>query len=303
MSEPSGAAGPVESDPQPHSSESDPVVPSAEEQPGSWRTTKHKSVLRDFWAGLNSVEFGDRIILFGAALLLSVLPLIILLNALASQRIDDDISQHLGLSSRGSKVIEGLFRHTTLTFNLGVLISIALSLAGTIAVARSVQIIYERAYDVAPARGARNLLRCIVWVAVTAAIFILDSVFGVSQEADRVRPEVIGLVTFLGFALFFWWGPHFLLGGRVPWRSVFPTAIVTSLFWVGLGVFASFYFSSTVISDSDTYGTVGVVFTLTTWFIAMGAVFVLGAVIGVMWLKRAPLQRRRARERDADRPR
>jgi uncharacterized BrkB/YihY/UPF0761 family membrane protein len=84
---------------------------------------------------------------------------------------------------------------------------------------------------------------------------------------------------------------------------VFPTAIATSLFWVGLGVFASVYFSSTVISDSNTYGTVGVVFTLTTWFIAMGAVFVLGAVIGVMWLKRAPLQRRRAREPDGDRPR
>jgi membrane protein len=282
-------------DPHPSSPETDPDEEDTEDHPRSWRTTEHKSVLKDLVSGLGTVEFGDRILLFGAALLLSVLPLIILLNALASQRVDDDIAKHLGLDSHGSKIIEGLFRHTTVTFNLGVLISLALSLAGTVAVARSVQVIYEKAFDLPPVRGPSNLMRSLVWVVVTAGLFTADSAFGVSQGHDPVGPEVLGLVTFVAFTLFFWWGTHFLLGGRESWRNVLPVGVATSLFWIGLGVFASIYFSSTVVSDSGTYGTIGVVFTLTTWFIAMGAVLTIGAVVGVLWLKRAPLRSRRPR--------
>jgi membrane protein len=53
---------------------------------------------------------------------------------------------------------------------------------------------------------------------------------------------------------------------------------------MGLGVLASVYFSSTVVSDGRLYGTIGVVFTLVTWFIAIGAVLTLGAVVGLVWL-------------------
>jgi membrane protein len=57
--------------------------------------------------------------------------------------------------------------------------------------------------------------------------------------------------------------------------------MLTALFWLGLELFSSVYFSATIISDSRLYGTIGVVFSLLTWFIAIGAVVVLGAVGGV----------------------
>lgn len=96
---------------------------------------------------LGAVEFGDRIILFGAALLLSVLPLIILLSALASQRVDDDIARHLVLGREGTRIVEGLFRRASVSFNLGIFVSLLLSFAGTIAVARSARVTYERTFD------------------------------------------------------------------------------------------------------------------------------------------------------------
>jgi membrane protein len=93
-----------------------------------------------------------------------------------------------------------------------------------------------------------------------------------------------------------------LLGGRASWREVRPAAIATALFWIGLGVFAAFYFSSTIVDDSKTYGTIGVTFTLVTWFIAMGAVLTLGAVAGSVWAKRrhAGVSQRRADQRLSD---
>ena len=41
--------------------------------------------------------------------------------------------------------------------------------------------------------------------------------------------------------------------------------------------------SPLLISDSHTYGTIGVVFTLITWFFLIGGIIVLGAVFGAAW--------------------
>jgi hypothetical protein len=122
--------------------------------------------------------------MFGAALLWSALPLIILLSSLANERIDDDLSRHIGLNGQGAHIVHSLFRGT---------------------------------------------------------------------PAHAVEP-------ILTFALF-----------------------------------SSVYFSPILISDSRTYGTIGVVFTLLTWFFLIGGVVVLGAVLGATWQAHSDGRRRRLR--------
>jgi len=91
--------------------------------------------------------------------------------------------------------------------------------------------------------------------------------------------------------LFFWWSMHLLLAGQVGWRPLVFPAVLSAVFWLGLEVFSAFYFSSTITSDSNLYGTVGVVFSLLTWFMAIALVVVLGALVGHVWQER--LSRRR----------
>jgi len=50
------------------------------------------SVAQSFVRQLRELDFASQATLFGAGLLVSVLPFVILLSAFASQRIDDDIS-------------------------------------------------------------------------------------------------------------------------------------------------------------------------------------------------------------------
>jgi membrane protein len=244
------------------------------------------SFAQELFHGLGDVDFGDRTLIFGASMLLSVLPLIIVLSAFASHRIQDDIAQHLGLSHQGARIIDGLFHASVTSFNLAILIGLVLSFAGSIAVARSVQTIYERAFGQPHAVGAQGLLRSVVWMLAMGGVLIGDGAVGKTLRDGPAGPLVIGMVEFVGFTAFFWWSIHFLLGGRESWRHTRPAAIATALFWIGLGVFAGFYFSSTIVSDSKTYGTIGVTFTLVTWFIAMGAVLTLGAVVGAVWQRR-----------------
>jgi membrane protein len=245
---------------------------------GSWA--------QDLVKGLGAVEFGNQIIVFGASFLLSVLPLIILLNAFASSRVDDNIAIRLGLNGKAAHVIDGLFTKSHVGFNLGVAVSLALSLAGTIAVARSVQLLYQRIFDHPDFRGWRNVLRCLVWVGAAALEIYVDALVSRPLRDFPAGRVWLGLGNLVIVTVFFWWGLHFLLRGRESWRRLFPAALATGVFWVGLGAFASIYFGSTVVSDSHLYGLIGVVFTLATWFIAMGAVITLGAVVGQIWLNR-----------------
>ncbi len=236
--------------------------------------------------GLGAAEFGGQIILFGASFLLTVLPLIILLGAFANSRVDDNIATRLGLNREGAHLVDTLFRNSHPTFTFGIIVSLALSLAGTIAVARSVQRLYVRIFNQPDVRGWSNVLRCLVWAVAAAAEVVVDAVISRPLRDLPVGRVFLGLGNLVIVTAFFWWGLHFLLVGREPWRRLFPAALVTGVFWVGLGAFASFYFSSTLVSDSHLYGPVGVIFTLVSWFIAMGAVIILGAVIGAVWQER-----------------
>ena len=123
----------------------------------------------------------------------------------------------------------------------------------------------------------------LTWAGVLFGVLVAES--AINERVRAGGPVAQGLVTYAGTAAFFWWTMHFLLAGRVPWRRL-TAAILTALLWIGLEVFSSVYFSPAIISDSRLYGTIGVVFTLLTWFIAIGAVIVLGAVAGATWDQR-----------------
>lgn len=252
-----------------------------------WRRHYQGSVVQTLVKGLGAVEFGDWIIVFGASFLLSILPLIILLSALANSRVDDNIATRLGLNREGSHIVENLFTSSSHAgWNFGVVVALILSLAGTIAVARSVQRLYQQVFGHSDVRAWSNVLRCLVWALVAAAEVVVDALTSRGLGDLPAGRVFLGLGNLVIVTAFFWWGLHFLLRGRESWRLLFPAALATGVFWVGLGAFASLYFSSTLISDSHLYGAIGVVFTLVTWFIAMGAVIILGAVVGHTWVTR-----------------
>ena len=78
----------------------------------------------------------------------------------------------------------------------------------------------------------------------------------------------------------------FLLAGRVSWGALFPAAVATAVFWVGMEAVFSVIFSGMVISDDEKYGPIGMVFALMSWLIAIGVVIILGAVAGIVWHER-----------------
>jgi len=69
------------------------------------------------------------------------------LSAFADRKVDEDISKRLGLNHQGSNAVDNLISSSHISFNVPIFLSLVLSFVGTIAVARSVQTIYERSFD------------------------------------------------------------------------------------------------------------------------------------------------------------
>jgi membrane protein len=243
------------------------------------------SLAQSFLVRLKVLDFADQAMLFGAGLLVSLLPFVILLSAFASQRVDDDIALRLGLDHRAAVIVDGLFTSATATLNAATATSLVFLTAGMLTVAGSLQQIYEKAFRQGH-RGIRDLGRLLTWIVVLCLTVVLESLAERPVSKAGAGSWLAPLVTAAIVAPFFWWTMHFLLAGRVRWRTLAPSAVITAVFYGGLGVFSRFYFSATIISDNKTYGTIGAIFSIMTWFIAIGAVIILGAVAGVVWEER-----------------
>jgi membrane protein len=236
-------------------------------------------------AELKGLHFFDWTLIFGAELLWSALPFIIVLSSLADTRVDDDLSRHIGLNAKGAHIVETLFRHRPAHEFIAIATGLLFSFAGIVSVVVSLQVVYERLFALEH-RGWRDFPRYLVWIAALGGVLILDG--ATNKPAHRATgPIGEAVIGFVLVVLFFGWTMHFLLAGRVPWRHLVRPTVVTTLLWVAFAFFSSLYFSSAVVDDSRTYGTIGVVFTFLTWFILIGSVIVLGAAGGAVWERRA----------------
>jgi membrane protein len=270
-----------------------PTREHARERVDAARVRYEGSWIQHLLVRLREIEAFDWTTIFGAELLWSVLPLLILLSSIANHRIEDDLSRHIGLDTHGAHVVEGMFRGTPSHAIVPIATGLLFALTGTLAVVGSMQLLYERLFG-QEHRGWRGTPRIALWViALLGALAAQVLINGPVNSAVGPVGEV--LVRSIAETFFFWWTMHFLLAGRVPWRVLLRPATVTTILWLVLALASSLFFSSTMVSDSREYGTIGVVFTLLTWFVLIGTVVVLGAAIGAVWNERAVRDVRPAR--------
>ncbi len=263
----------------------------ARERVEAARTRFERSWIEDLLRHVKAVDMFDWTLMFAAELLWSVLPLLILLSSLANHRIDDDLSEHIGLDRKAALIIRDVFRNKPEHAVIPILTGLLFSLAGTIAVVRSLQVLYERIFEQQP-RGWRDLLRVFAWIVILLGLLVLEADLA-APVRTAVGPVVGRAVSLVVVTLFFGWTIHFLLAGRVRWRLAVEPALVTGLLWLCLVLFSALFLSSDVTSNRTDYGTIGVVFSLLTWFVLIGTAIVLGAVGGVFWQTRVAARRAR----------
>jgi membrane protein len=237
---------------------------------------------------LSALDFANQATLLGAGLLASLIPLLVLLSSFSNQRVADRIALRLGLDHRATHIVGQLFHNSTPTLSVATVSSFIFVTMGVVAVASSLQQIYEKAFR---QPHQRHLLRLLIWVLALCVALTIETLLARSVHSASGHRLLAVLITFVLLTPFFWWTIHYLLGDRVSWRRTFASALITGALWAAFAVGSELYFSTTIIVDSRTFGAIGAVLALLTWLIGIGLVIILGALAGVVWIdRRSPEQ-------------
>ena len=242
------------------------------------------------WKRLNSVDFLNQGMIFAGTLLLCAFPLFIVANSVAGRSAPSALARRLGLNRQAAGDLEHLFNssHATVASVSG-FAWVFLILSG-FAMAASLQGLYQRIFGL-DSRTTRDMPRALIWlVLIVAWLYALGSV------APGVRaggPVVFAIVGLVAFTCLWWLSLWLLLAGRIPWRRLLPSAVATGVFFLGMDAVFAVAFSGMIISNDKKYGPIGIVFSLMSYFIAIGVVVILGAVTGLVWQERMQLRQER----------
>jgi membrane protein len=255
-------------------------------QGADWGRQKYAGSSAEYlWNRLNALDFINLGMLFAATMLLCFIPFLIVGDALAGRSTVHTLARHAGLNEEAAADFGHLIAPSATTYNAVVgTASIVFFVLGGIAAATALQQLYERVFDLS-SRGLRDVWRRLIWLGWLMGTGLLSGWAG-PPIRHALGPVLLGIAAVAWFTAFWWVTLWILVGGRISWRRLFPCACATGVFYAGMLLVFSFFFSDMVTSEYKEYGPIGLVFALMTFLITIGVVIILGAVVGLVWQER-----------------
>src|SRR3984885_10677202 len=161
---------------------------------------------------------------FAALAILTVIPLLILVAAAGPAPhggLAGWVVYGMDLTGSSADAVTRLFSAPARVLGTtSVFSALVLSVSG-VALAGSVQAGFERIWGL-PAGPWHKIWRQVVWlVALIAYIYAAATVGPLTHHASAATVSRVSAAVVLGIA-FFWWGLHFLVGGRVSYLAALP---------------------------------------------------------------------------------
>ena len=241
-------------------------------------------------ARLKSADLINQGMTFAALVLLVFFPTAITLAALSpdnSEGAGTFVIRSMGLSGDAAAAVERLFApHGGTVLSGWTLMSAVWLVVGALALAGSLQGIYVRIWGL-DSPGLRGVGAQALWVCSLVVLAAALTGLGKVLTGSVIGQVGYGCLFVAGSFLFIWFSIR-LLGGGLGWRRLLPTAVFTTIGLLGLGGFSMIFFSSSIVSNDKSYGSIGVVFIILSWLIGVGVVVMGGAVMGA-WYEAAGL--------------
>jgi membrane protein len=222
--------------------------------------------------------------LFAAVLFLCFVPFMLVIRSMVGRSKVAGFSERFGLTGQAAHALEQAFTSSASTAAAVNGLSWVFVILGGIAAAAAIQELYERVFEV-EGRGFRHTPQRVIWLAA-ALVVTLASGWALPWLSSAGGSALVGLWSLVEGTAFLWFSMWLLLGGRLAWRELFPSALATGIGWLGLVIAFRLTISGSITSSYHTYGTIGVVFVIMSVLIGVGVVVVLGALLGLAWRER-----------------
>lgn len=236
--------------------------------------------LADWTAHFLGIQGVDRAAALGGQAFTALFPLLIVYATIVPGRdsadFADTLIERFELSGASAASVEQAFAPAGTVESSVTFLSVFLLIVSALSFTRALQRLFEQAHGL-PKLGMRGTPYGLLWLLFVGVYLTL-------------RPLVVGSgagidtpVLSLALASLLWLGtPYLLLGRRVGWHALVPTAVLTGTAMTLYGGAGLIWLPRTVESSADQFGIIGVAFALLTWLVGAGFVLVLAATGGAL---------------------
>ncbi|MFD5465670.1 YhjD/YihY/BrkB family envelope integrity protein [Kitasatospora sp. NPDC127059] len=181
--------------------------------------------------------------------------------------ISDSLRTVLGLQDASLAEVEQVLRaNGTSTADAFGGVGIVVTLLAATSCSRVLQRLCERSWHLPHLAGRLAAWRWLAWLLVWLAALVVQG----HVRSGFGAGGVLGIALYLVSAvLLWWWTPHLLLGGRVPWLPLLPGAVLTGAALTALAWASRLYVPRSLNRSVTQFGPLGLVFTLLSWLIVV----------------------------------
>jgi membrane protein len=258
------------------------AVPSPASMLAPWIT-----LLRDWLQRFVAVQGIDRAMAIAAQSFSAFLPLLIVYASILprsdNKSFADLLVERFELTGPAARSIEQAFAPVGTVQSSVTVVGLLLLLVSTLSFTRGLQRLYELSFGL-KGLGVRNTLRALFWLAWVGLFFTLRPLCTEPFHGWLKVAVTITLSTALWLLT-----PYLLLGRRVRWQRLLPSAILSAIGMTGVAVWSVIWMPHTFATSAAQFGVIGVGFAMLTWFVAVAAVIVVtttgGATIADRWIR------------------
>jgi membrane protein len=240
------------------------------------------TLLWRIWERMLENEFVERSIALAAKAFISLLPMLLIFAAISPTRVREAMTRtlvtHFGIDGASLVLVRGAFQSPTKVWNgtgfAGLILILFFATSFTNTMAR----MYMRAWRLAPRRGGKRKLWGLAWLAVFAAYGGLLGALRVHLTGPVGTP-LFYVLSLVG-SVFLWWATAWaMLGRRIRWRPLLPTAVLTGAGLSAYAVTSSIWMPRVLASHVAQFGFFGLSLALVTWFVGAAFVLVVSACV------------------------
>jgi membrane protein len=226
------------------------------------------------------IQFLDRSVAIASTAFTALVPLLLIIGAVVpgTGGLADSLVRRFHLHGATATVVHQVFAPPNATKQALSIGGVFLLLISALSFTRSLTRVYEQSWRL-PALGVRGTKGGLLWL---LTLVIWATLFAAIRRAivDATGPGVAVVVVLTGnFAL--WLAtPTLLLSGRVPWRSLLPTAALTGTALTVLSAVSIIYMPHEIATAVNRYGPIGLAIALVSWLVILGFAVVISAAFG-----------------------
>lgn len=265
----------------------DRLARAALERPGGHRAL---ATARRCIARLVEMELVDRSIAIASLTFTAAIPLLVVLAAylpgIDRGSVADSMISRFALHGSSADLVRQVFAPPSTTRETVSIVGIVLLAFSALSFTRGLQRVYERAWRL-PSLGIRATPSGLRWL---AGLVAWAAIFRGLQSwlLEGAGPVLSVAVALTGGFVVWWFTPAVLLGGRVAWRRLVPTAALTAAAMTGLSAGSVVYMPHAIGDAAARYGPIGIAIALVSWLVACGFVVVSCAGVGAVLAEPPP---------------